>query len=71
MNSVHLVWHIRPDDTYADDAKLIGVYRSVEAARSAIARLDHLPGFRNHPGGFTIEEYQLDADHWTSGFGEG
>ena len=68
MNSVQLLWHVRADDTYADDAKLIGVYRTVEAARNAISRLDRMPGFRDYPDGFQIEEYELDADHWTAGF---
>ncbi len=71
MNSVQLLWHVRPDDAYGDDAKLIGVYRTVEAARNAIARLDRMPGFRDYPEGFQIEEYRLDVDHWTTGFGDG
>jgi hypothetical protein len=44
------------------------VYRTVEAARNAISRLDRMPGFRDYPDGFQIEEYELDADHWTAGF---
>ena len=68
MNSVQLLWHVRPDDTYADDAKLIGVYRTVESAQDAIQRLHQLPGFRDYPDGFQIEEYQVDVDHWTTGF---
>jgi hypothetical protein len=29
-----------------------------------------MPGFRDYPDGFQIEEYELDADHWTAGFGD-
>ncbi len=68
MQSVQLLWHIRADDTYADDAKLIGVYSSAEGAQAAIGRLCQMPGFRDYPEGFLVEEYQLDVDHWTTGF---
>ncbi|MFN3189951.1 MAG: hypothetical protein ACE361_05455 [Aureliella sp.] len=68
MNSVFLLHHVRADDEHGDDAKLIGVYRSLSAADAAIARLSDQPGFRDHPAGFTVDEYTLDKDHWTEGF---
>jgi hypothetical protein len=27
-----------------------------------------LPGFAQEPEGFTIEQYELDKDHWPRGF---
>ncbi|MEO1526868.1 MAG: hypothetical protein AAFX06_15635 [Planctomycetota bacterium] len=69
MNSVFVLHHIRADDEYGDDAKLIGVYRSRSAADAAIARLSDQPGFRDHTAGFAVNEYPLDKDHWTEGFG--
>jgi hypothetical protein len=68
-DAVYLLHHIRSDDEYGDDAKLIGVYRSERAAIAAIKRLAGKPGFREHPTGFEYERYELDQDHWTDGFG--
>lgn len=58
---------------------LIGVYRTLEAAKAAVSRLALQPGFSQHPNiiapdltseeqGFYISEYELDKDHWTEGF---
>lgn len=69
METVYLLWHVRADDEFADDAKLIGVYRSAANAESARDRLVDQPGFRDHPQGFEISDYALDKDHWTEGFG--
>ena len=67
LPTVFLMWHVRKDDEYADDAKLIGVYGTRSDCNEAIARLKHKPGFRDHPEGFQIEEYSLNKDHWTEG----
>ena len=69
MASVYVLHHVRKDDEYGDDAKLIGIYRSAAKANDAIARLAHLPGFRDHPEGFHVDRYKLDEDHWAEGFG--
>jgi hypothetical protein len=68
MDAAYLLYHIRKDDEYTDDAKLIGVYRSEAAARAAIVRVETQPGFRDYPEGFVVERYPLDVDHWTEGF---
>jgi len=65
---VYILHHVRADDEYGDDAKLIGVYRSRDSAEAAVARLQSQPGFRDHPAGFQIDPYQLDKDHWSEGF---
>ncbi len=71
MTTVHLLWHVREDDTHKDDAKLIGVYSSSDVATSAIERLKGQPGFRDHVAGFEIDEYEIDKDHWIEGFVRG
>jgi hypothetical protein len=63
MASVFVLFH-----EHDDDAKLVGVYRTKEKAAAAKARAKKQPGFREHPKGFTIDEYSLDKDHWTEGF---
>ena len=68
MEAVYVLHHVRSDDEYGDDAKLIGVYRSKQAAEDAIKRLANLPGFRDHPHGFCAERYEVDKDHWEEGF---
>jgi hypothetical protein len=45
MNTAHLLWHVRADDRYKEDAKLIGAYSSSEAAAAAIDRVKDQPGF--------------------------
>lgn len=86
MSSVFVLQHVRYDrdgDPWSDeDIKLIGVYRSAESAKAAIARLVTKPGFRDFPNlidpainsyasGFNLDEYELDQDSWTEGFGIG
>ena len=68
METVHLLWHIRSDDEYGENAKLIGVYRTAVDARGAIERLRTQPGFSDYPSGFEINAYELNKDHWTEGF---
>ncbi len=68
MEKVHVLHHMRSDDTYGDDSKLIGVYRSEAAAIDATSRLKDQPGFCDHPAGFHIGAYVLDQDHWIEGF---
>jgi len=63
------LWHVRQDDEYAGDAKLIGIYSSEDEARAAITRLADRPGFRDYPAGFQFEPYQINKDHWAEGFG--
>ncbi|MCC7046793.1 MAG: hypothetical protein IT562_08790 [Alphaproteobacteria bacterium] len=66
--SVYVLHHVRKDDAYGDDAKLIGVYRTQDAADAAMARLLGQPGFRDFPEGFRVQRFALDKDHWTEGF---
>jgi hypothetical protein len=79
MKSVFIVQHLNVLSSGQENAKLIGAYRSSEAAHAAIDRLKAQPGFCDHPrvidplrddeeAGFYIDEYELDKDHWTEGF---
>jgi hypothetical protein len=68
METVFVLHHVRADDEFGDDAKLIGVYRSEGAVADAIARLSRQPGFRDHPNGFQSGAYRLDEDNWVEGF---
>ncbi|NMN05606.1 hypothetical protein FHT19_002792 [Novosphingobium sp. SG919] len=68
MATVFVLHHVRQDDVFGDDAKLIGVYTTDAGAKNAQSRLAMQPGFREYPAGFHIDEYPLDKDHWTEGF---
>lgn len=67
MDTVYLVQHVRFGGS-AGDVKVIGIYSSERNAEIAVETLREQPGFRDHPRGFSIEEYTLDEDHWSEGF---
>lgn len=69
MAHVFVLQHVYEETDGTDEVKFIGVYSRHELAEAAIARLRILPGFRQHPEGFHIDRYELDVDHWSSGFG--
>lgn len=77
---VFLLQHCRADAIHGDDVKVIGVYSSRMEAERAVERIRAQPGFLDHPriidalvdeeeSGFFIDEYLLDKDHWSEGFG--
>ena len=79
MKTVFVLQHVHVFPSGEENIKFIGVYRSPEAARAAIERLKTQPGFRDSPrlidpavdekeSGFNLDNYELDADHWTEGF---
>ncbi len=79
MDSVFVVQHLHVLPHGEENVKLIGVYRSLEAANAAVACLSSKPGFRDFPtivnpgmsetpDGFYIDEYHLDMDQWEDGY---
>ena len=80
MDSVYLLEHVIDYGGPAENGKTIGIYTSTQEAEAAIARLTDKPGFRDHPllfdptaediaSGFIIDEYLLNEECWTEGFG--
>lgn len=67
MTSVFLLWHSY-ELNECDETKLIGVYSTRRSAERAVEHLRLQPGFCDRPDDFTIDEYELDRDHWTEGF---
>ena len=65
---VYVLQHIHTVDLSDEDVKLIGVYSSRVAAEAAVARAVQLPGFQDAADGFSIDAYELDADHWVEGY---
>lgn len=67
---VYLVSHTHVDDRFdkGEDVKLIGIYSSIDEAKSAIERKRSYEGFKDHMNGFEISTYTLDKDNWSEGF---
>jgi hypothetical protein len=68
MQKVYVLHHTHELPGGEEDAKLIGIYGSLEEAEAAITRARLLSGFRDIPDGFDIGEYTLGQDHWIEGF---
>jgi hypothetical protein len=69
LNTVYILWYHYPDDPDDDNATLLGVYSSRETAEDRRDRTyAHLPGFSRGKGEFTIDQYEIDVDHWSEGF---
>ena len=79
MQRTYLLQHLHVLPHGEESVKTIGIYASEEAARAAVERLKHQPGFRDYPrivnaetdeepDGFYIGEYVLDQDHWQEGY---
>jgi homoserine kinase type II len=65
---VYILWHVHELPGGEEDAKLLGVYSSPGSAEQARRRAASRPGFRDAPGGFHIDRYEVDADEWPEGF---
>ena len=52
----------------AEETKIIGVYSSREKAVQIIEKYKKLPGFKEYPNAFCIDEYEMDKDYWNEGF---
>lgn len=64
--TVYVLWHIRDDDD--THAKLIGVFSSRSKASEAQATTVTLEGFRDFPDDFMVDEVEVDALGWRTGF---
>lgn len=65
--SVFLLQHCYENNN-CEEVKVIGIYSSRENAEKCSERLLSLPGFKNYPDNFFIDEYRLDVGNWTEGF---
>lgn len=65
MDPLFVLLHSLPE---TGKVKVIGIYSSRQLAEEAEVRSRELPGFTDEPDGFTIEQYEIDRDHWPRGF---
>ncbi len=66
--TVFVLHHVAREGEEDEDIKFIGVYSTLQAGRAAIDRLVARPGFAEEPDSFSLDEYEIDRDHWTKGF---
>lgn len=66
--SVFLLYHTHVLEDDREDVKLIGVFSTEAAARSAQSDVSSAPGFRDVPEGFMIDEYRIDELCWRDGY---
>lgn len=64
---VYLLWHTH-EPNEEENGKLLGVYSSRERAEQRILQANELPGFRDWPDGYIIDDYGVDDDKWREGF---
>ncbi len=67
IKSVFLLQHSYEIDNY-EETKIIGIYTSKNKAELVIQKFQTLPGFKEFPECFYIDEYKLDEDNWLEGF---
>jgi hypothetical protein len=65
MEPLFVLLHSLPE---TGRVKVVGIYSSRTLAEEAEVRTRLLPGFADEPDGFTIEQYEVDKDHWPRGF---
>jgi hypothetical protein len=65
MKPLFVLLHSLPE---TGRVKVVGIYTSRSLAEAAEDRSRQLPGFADEPDGFTIEQYEVDHDHWPRGF---
>ncbi len=65
MNPLYVLLHSLPE---TGRVKVVGIYSSRALAEEAEVRTRALPGFSEEPHGFTIDQYEVDTDHWARGF---
>lgn len=66
MTNVFLLWH---HNASTNDDKLVGVFESETKAKDAIQTTLNLPGFKDNPDGFLVDQYEIDEIQWAEGFG--
>jgi hypothetical protein len=64
---VWLVQHVLSCD-HVEEIKIIGIYATEAAARSAIEVIATQPGFRDTHDGFHVDRYPLNRTAWADGF---
>ncbi len=66
--TVFMLHHVHEFENGHEDVKLIGVFSTREKAESALAKVKDMPGFKELPQGFSLDEHTLDQLGWVEGY---
>jgi len=66
--SVWVLQHVRENET-GENVKFIGIYSEEHLGLAVIEKLKGLPGFKDHPEGFSLECIRVNETGWSEGFG--
>lgn len=69
MESAFLLGHVHEMDFDRENIKIIGIFSTKDEAENAKNALSILPGFKDYPDGFFIDEYRINEINWVDGFG--
>jgi hypothetical protein len=67
INSVYKVDHSY-ELNQCDETKFIGVFSSYDMAQQIVEEYKKLPGFKDHPNDFYIQDYDINVSEWREGF---
>jgi hypothetical protein len=68
IDSVFCLSHTYTLNTYLDDERFIGIFSGYEKAQMVMNELKNKSGFKYFPDDFILDEVELNAMHWTTGF---
>lgn len=68
MSHIYVLDHWYELDDGTDVVRTIGIYSTERKAEDAAEQMKELPGFRDRPDCFHIDQYTIGKDHWTEGF---
>jgi len=62
LNKVYMLLHIHLMEDRREDAKNLGIYSSKKKVFEEIKKYKTLAGFKDHPRGFHVYEYEIDKN---------
>jgi len=68
FDRVYVLHHTHQIKGYEEDVKLLGIFSSEEKAIEAIEKYKQMPGFKETPEGFSLDQYVVNKTEWREGF---
>jgi hypothetical protein len=68
LQEIYVLHHVHELENGYEDVKLLGIFSSEAKALKLIERYKLLEGFKDYPGGFSVDKYTVDKSHWNEGF---
>ncbi len=65
---LYILQHIYELNVGEKEAKIIGIYTSIEKAEKAKLRMINLEGFSDYPENFELLKIEVDKSYHTNGF---